>query len=203
MLFLAAAAVVACIDWWSVRSSRPKIELFAKPLVMVALLAAATQINADPASVKWLIAAGLAGGLVGDIALLPRFDAFIVGLAAFLVGHLFYVVAFVSVGLEPVALLLGLAVAAALTFVLGRPIIAAVAGSRLRVPVLCYVAVIGAMLISGIGTGLAFVGVGALAFGLSDSLLGTDRFVELRDDRRMWVHVLYHVAQMLIVAALL
>ncbi|NOX30743.1 MAG: hypothetical protein GXP35_11965, partial [Actinobacteria bacterium] len=62
--------------------------------------------------------------------------------------------------------------------------------------------VIGIMLIVGVGTGHLLIALGALLFVASDTLLATDRFVVPRSDRRMWVHVLYHLGQISIVAGL-
>ncbi len=170
---------------------------------MVALIAAALTANTDPVAVKWLIIAGLIGGLVGDVALLPRFDRFLAGLGAFLVGHAFYVAAFLAAGVETAALVTGLCSAAALGLAFGRPIIGAVAESRLLVPVALYILTIGAMVVVGVGTRQPGFLIGAVLFALSDSLLGTDRFVTPRPDRRIIVHALYHSAQILFVAAIL
>ncbi len=203
MLFFLAALVTAPIDWLAVRFEKPHIELVAKPLVMVLLIAATLTTTTEPGEVKWLLAAGLLGGLVGDIALLPRFDQFLVGLGSFLVGHLFYVAAFLAFGFDPAMWFVATIIAAALTVGIGRPIIKSVHTSRLRWPVVAYVVVIGAMVVTGLGTGEPFFALGAVLFALSDGLLGTDRFVTPRIDRRVWVHLLYHSAQILFVAAIL
>lgn len=197
---VAGAFAVACLDWWAVRTSRASVEEVAKPLVMVLLLIGALLAVGAPASVRLLVALGLGFGLVGDVLLLPRFDRFVEGLGAFLVGHLSYAVAFLFVGVTG-WVVFGLIAAVLAVGVLGRSIIAA-SPDKLRLPVTVYVAVIGAMVALGIGTTEPLFGVGAAVFAASDALLGHDRFVTPRGDRRMWVHVLYHLGQGLLVVGL-
>jgi uncharacterized membrane protein YhhN len=203
ILFVVASLAIALVDWWSVAKKRPDIESLAKPLVMVPLIVAALVTSAEPGDVGWLLAAGLVGGLVGDVMLLERFDRFIVGLGAFLVGHLLYVVAFVRVGIDVVPLVAGTVVAGAVMTVAGRPILGGVDGSRLRRPVEAYMATIAMMVATGIGTGRPVAALGAICFALSDALLGHDRFVASRPDRRVVVHLLYHLGQWGIVIGLL
>lgn len=201
-LFLILAAVAAFADWTAVAAERRDVEELVKPLVMVMLVAAAVSASDLGAGTRWLVACGLFFGLIGDVMLLPRFDAFLVGLAAFLVGHVLYLIGFALLGLEAVTAGIGLAVAAVLLPTAGLTVLRAVRGSRLALPVGVYIAVITAMVAVAIGTGEWLLGAGAVVFAISDTLLGHDRFVVPRDDRRVVVHVLYHLGQFGIVAAL-
>ncbi len=201
LLLICIAILIAFVDWWSVATGRASIEALAKPLVMVALILAAS-VSDQPDTVRWLIIGGLVFGLVGDVLLLPRLDNFIGGLAAFLVGHALYVAAFVAIGSSAPVLLVGLATAGLIGWFIGRPIVAAVKETKLAIPVLLYFLTISAMVVTGIGTGVSQIAAGALIFALSDGLLGTDRFVDERSDRRAWVHVLYHLGQIGIVAGI-
>ena len=79
-VFIAVAIGCMLTDWWSVATRRVRVEAVAKPAVMVALIGVALTGDVDPTSIRPWIVAGLAFGLVGDIALLPRIDRFIVGL---------------------------------------------------------------------------------------------------------------------------
>jgi alkenylglycerophosphocholine/alkenylglycerophosphoethanolamine hydrolase len=197
---MATAFACMLIDWWAVRSERARVEQYAKPAVMLALIGFAITADVDPGSLRpWLIA-GLQLGLIGDIALLPRFDAFIVGLASFLVGHLAYVVAFTSIWAPGLWLIAGLVGLAALITFYGLPIGRALRGSSLRVPVAAYIGVTGAVIISGSGTGRWLIAIGTLIFAASDGLLGANRFVEPAPQRRWVVHALYHSGQAAIVA---
>ncbi len=199
---LTVAGGAALVDWWSVRADRPRVESGAKPLVLAALMAVV--VVADVAlglKVALLVAVGF--GLVGDVLLLPSIDRFIEGLAAFLVGHLGYIAAALAFGTgrQPWLTIGGVAVLAAIV-VVGRPIVAAVAGSRLRNPVLAYVAVIAVATTTLIGTGRWSVAIGAALFAASDGLLGWTRFVDPRRDLRWLVHAAYHLGQGLIVVGL-
>ena len=192
---LIVAAVVMMTDWWAVWSGRPAVEQAAKPAVMVALVALALTVDAEPSGVvPWMVAA-LACGLVGDVALLPTVDRFIIGLAAFLVGHVAYVIAFIIMWDPDAWLVVGAFGAAALLAAFGIPIVRSVRSSRLAGPVVVYIAVSAAVMVAGSGTGRWLAAVGVLAFGLSDGLLGHDRFVTPRPRGRVAVHVLYHLAQ--------
>jgi uncharacterized membrane protein YhhN len=194
---------IAGLDWWSVALDRPAVEAIAKPLVMVPLIVAALATATDPTDVRWLLTLALLGGLLGDIMLLPRFDRFITGLGAFLIGHLFYVGAFLRQGVVFGPLAIGLLGSFAILGLVGRPILRAVAGGRLADPVRAYVAVIAIMVATGVGTGRPAIALGAILFAGSDGLLGHDRFVEPRPRLRPLVHILYHLGQIGIVVGLL
>lgn len=202
-ILLIGSFVIAVVDWLSVASGHSKVEAIAKPLVIVPLIVAVIGAAPDPDAIRWLVAAGLAAGMVGDILLLPRFDQFIGGLGAFLVGHLLYIAAFVAVGTAAPALVAGIAIGSAILWGIGRPIVDGVAGSKLAIPVAAYIATIGVMIITGVGTAVWLIAGGAVLFALSDGLLGTDRFVTPRPDRRVWVHVTYQVAQISIAAGVI
>ena len=95
-------AVLALVDWYAVARADRHTETWAKPAVLVALIVTAVVLDAtDTTPGLWLLAA-LVLGLVGDVFLLGDSDTrFRLGLAAFLVGHLAYVVSFVRLGLDP------------------------------------------------------------------------------------------------------
>lgn len=194
------AAVAAVSDWWAVHTGRRLVESVAKPAVMIALIGlVATTDLAPPGARPWLLAA-LTLGLVGDLALLPQIDRFIVGLGSFLVGHLAYVVAFTLIWRPTAWLLLGFAGLAVMLGVFGRPIERSIRSSGLRLPVIAYIGVTCIVVMAGAGTGRGLVAVGALTFALSDGILGWNKFVSPTPDRRVWVHMLYHAGQAAIVA---
>jgi alkenylglycerophosphocholine/alkenylglycerophosphoethanolamine hydrolase len=199
MLVLALAA--ALVDWSAVWRGHGRIEAAAKPAVMVLLIAAALSTDGDT-TLRTLVVVGLVFGLVGDVFLLPAVDQFIGGLGAFLVGHLAYTIGFAINDLEPAATAFGIAAAAALALVAGRKVLHAVSTTAMAWPVRAYFLVISAMVATAIGTGSGWFGIGALTFALSDALLGHDKFVTPRSDRRVVVHVLYHLGQALIVVGL-
>ena len=200
-------AVLALVDWYAVARGDRRTETWAKPAVLAALIVTALVLGAtDTTPGLWLLVA-LALGLVGDVFLLGDSDTrFRLGLAAFLVGHLGYVVCFATLGLDPaewawvawVVLLVCLLVTrqvAPATYMRG--------GAALAVPVALYTVVIGAMLILAFDTGEPLIAVGATVFAASDSILAVDRFVQPRPWAHVVVMVTYHVGQALIVAGVL
>ncbi len=194
---LVVAALVASIDWWSVWTARPAVETVAKPLVMVALIVAA--IGIDDGEVRSFIMVGLGLGLVGDVLLLPALDRFAAGLAAFLIGHLAYAFAFVLVGTQLAWLVAGIVLVGVAGSLIGQPIVGS-ASVSLRAPIMAYIIVIAAMVSTAVATRAAPIMIGGVMFAGSDGVLGWDRFVNPRLDRRVFVHALYHTGQLLIVA---
>ncbi len=66
-----------------------------KPLTTVLILTIAVlQPELSSSYYKWMIVAGLAFSLAGDVFLMLPADRFIAGLASFLIAHLFYIAAF-------------------------------------------------------------------------------------------------------------
>lgn len=150
---------------------------------------------------------GLGFSLIGDALLLSSSTpAFMGGLSAFLAAHLAYVVAFASRGWS----LLGVVVAAACvapfavrSFPRVRRAAVGAGGPMLGHAVTAYAAAILAMALAAGGTGLALVLIGAVAFVVSDTVLGLDRFDAPRAQAHLVVMASYHVAQGAIVVGLL
>jgi uncharacterized membrane protein YhhN len=205
-----AAVVTAGLfaaDWWAVWHQRHDVERLAKPAAMVGLLSVALLAGAtDSTAGRWLVLALLLG-LVGDVFLLEDApNRFVGGLAAFLVGHLAYVASFVTVGLDRPVLGWPGAAVLLVALVVGRRILpGAVAdgGVGLAAAVAVYMAVIGAMAVTGWATGRPLVGLGASLFVVSDTVLAMGKFVQPRRWTSVVVMVTYHLAQALIVAGLL
>lgn len=200
-------ACFALVDWYAVARDDRRTETWAKPMVLVSLIAAATLLGAtDGTAGRWLVVA-LLFGLLGDVALLsdslPRFKA---GVYAFLVGHLAYVVCFAVLGLpRPGWAWAGLAVLA-VALVATRGVVPAthrLGGAAVSAPVAVYSLVIGAMLVTGWFTGLPWVALGATIFVTSDSILSIDRFVRTIPHARLALMVTYQVGQALIVVGVL
>jgi alkenylglycerophosphocholine hydrolase len=130
----------------------------------------------------WCIAIGFVFSLVGDVALLGSGNrAFIIGLAAFLLGHIAYVVAFITVDIAPGWILYGgVVIVGTATVTVMRMIWPGAAG--MHVPVLAYATVITTMVVTAwctIGGRLphaSYAAVGATLFYLSDMSLSLDRF---------------------------
>lgn len=192
---LAIAAGIAVLDWWAVAADRRHIERWAKPAVMVFLIAAALLIPAESDAIRWAVIAGLALGLVGDVLLF--YDRFIPGAAAFLVGHLAYVVALLMVPQEPRGLLVGGVIVLLVAVFVGRQIVAgAWRTSRLLGAIVAtYMLVIGVVVVLAVGSTSLVVAVAALLFLTSDALLAWVRFVGPAPGGRVTVMVTYQLAQ--------
>ena len=155
---------------------------------------------------RW-ISLGLLFSLAGDIILDWPADLFVFGLGAFLIGHLCYLVAYLSDSrrFAPLALLLALTAGGGMFAVLAsRPL------GPLLIPVAFYALTISAML----WRALARVGepnvarasawlaaVGAVLFVISDSLIGINRFVAPFDAARYAIIVTYWLGQFGIAAS--
>jgi uncharacterized membrane protein YhhN len=195
MIFACIATAIAAIaNWYSRWKLNILIELISKPLTTAGAIAIAV-LAGGPRSATIVAIIALTLCLVGDVALLPAVDQFVVGLAAFLVGHVAFIVMFVQRGLDrwPIA---GVA-AAGCALLLGTaavPIVRGAATKGFGVPVRAYLVVISAMCVVGWATGNWLIMVGATAFILSDSILGWGQFVAERSWMHLAIMVTYHVA---------
>ena len=201
---LVAAGLAAVADWWAVGTGRRKLEWIAKPLTMVLLIGVALALDpATPAVRGWFVVA-LLFSLVGDVFLMMEREQFILGLASFLVAHLAYIVGLVVTGLTLVAALFGVGAAVGGIMLIGRRIQRAAARSdpRLAPPVLAYMVVISIMLAAAIATTNLPAVAGACFFYASDGILGWNRFVAPIRGGRVMIMATYHLAQALLVVAL-
>lgn len=161
---------------------------------------------------RW-ITTGLAFSLGGDILLdIPEAqlaNQFVLGLGAFLIGHLAYVLAYTSDTrrLAPLALLVALVCGGSMFAVLNsRP----EGLGPLMIPVALYALTISAMLwralarvgVNGIPRGSVLLAAGgALLFVMSDSMIGINRFVQPFDEARYAIIITYWLGQFGIAAS--
>lgn len=192
--------VVAAANWWSRWTDDDRLELWTKPLatVLVIVVAALAGSSGDEsATVVALTVVALTFCLVGDVALMPQVDRFIVGLGAFLVGHLVFVVALAAVGLEQPLLAVGAAVLIGPCIaVVSRQIVSAAKAKEpaLAGPVVAYLTVISAMALVAWATGNTAAIIGATLFLISDSILGWRKFVSQARWMAVAIMVTYHGA---------
>ncbi|TAJ99211.1 MAG: lysoplasmalogenase [Chloroflexota bacterium] len=206
---LIAAGFLAVADWISVARADRLFEGIAKPAVIFSLFVAVLLAGPGASPVRWLLIVALAASLAGDWLLLPP-GLFVAGLVAFLVAHLAYLALFLLGDLHAVPAALGAAGAVVLLVTAGRAILAGAATARLGRPVIAYFGAICAMAIAATASGNALAATGAWLFVASDTILGWDRFAappatspEAAARRRVAVIVPYHVAQVLLVVAVL
>ncbi|MFM2438502.1 MAG: hypothetical protein RLZ55_1321 [Actinomycetota bacterium] len=192
---VALAALAAAVDWWGVARGEGRLIYVAKPAVMVLLMAAVALMPGLPGPLRACVLIGQAAGLVGDVAMMLQKTT--PGSAAFLVGHLAYLAAWLQYWRSWVWAVIGALACAVLLLTLGRRI-AAGAGARNRLLgriVVVYLFAICAMAVGAFGTAALAIAASSVLFLASDTLLGWSRFVVNRPSARIWVHVLYHVAQ--------
>ncbi len=202
---LATTLVVAALDWFAVARDERRLEYVMKPLTMVVLIGAALALDdVDGTARTWFVVA-LAFSLAGDVFLMLPSDLFIPGLASFLVGHVAYIVGLQSYDSSTAGLVVGLVVVLVAIPILGLRIGMAVrAGDEpeLLAPVIAYMAVISAMVVSASATGNVVAIAGAVSFYASDALIAWTRFIEDYPWGRVAVMVTYHLAQVGLVLSL-
>ncbi|MES2886107.1 MAG: lysoplasmalogenase [Pseudomonadota bacterium] len=182
----AASGLVAIASDW--RGQRQRLFYFAKPLTTVLIVVLAwVSLSALPQYRAWVMAALLCC-LTGDIALMFKGTRpFVLGLAAFLIGHLLLIAAFVTgLPLTPLQVPLPPLVAGAafLLLVAGYAAWLLPRTGKLKPAVLLYLSVLSLMVLaallkSALGERAAddWVLLAALLFALSDAVLAYRKFV--------------------------
>ena len=205
--FLAVALVLAAAfgNWAAVANDNKGLEYLCKPAVVLLLIALALAIDPrDPTARTWFVVA-LVCSLAGDVFLMLPRDLFVLGLAAFLLAHLAYVVGMVVDGVSVTRLLAGVLLVAIGILLLGTQIVRAAyaAEPALAIPVMAYIGVISAMVVAAIGTGEPLAIAGALLFYASDALIGWSRFVREYTWAPVVIMVTYHLGQLGLVLSLI
>jgi uncharacterized membrane protein YhhN len=168
-LALAAAAALAFAS--GLAFDLHGLALVAKPIPVLSL--AAWVLSARASSARW-IAAGLALSALGDVALEIRGGPsfFLAGMLAFALAHAAYVCGFLAVSKAPrFVLLLPFGLWGIGLFAFIRPGLGPMAA-----PVAVYALLLVAMMWRATAAGAPAAALGALLFGLSDSLIATNRF---------------------------
>ena len=178
-VFAAVVPVLAAVAVIAADTGHRAIVAVAKPATTIALWF----VLGRPASLPgWLVAVGIGFALVGDVALLFTAPvAFMVGLGAFLVTHVLYIVAFTHVGvLTPLVVVVAVVMAGVTTLVV-RAVWAGAAG--LRAPLCAYAAALATMMVSTwsslggpLGGAAAFAAAGGTLFFIADASLALDKF---------------------------
>ena len=198
-----AAIISGGVYIWAARAGSPTLRYIFKPLTTVLILALALLLPDEVSPLyRTLIAVGILFSLGGDIFLMLPRDAFVWGLASFLVAHLFYIAAYISrAGLQMNWLLLApfvLYVAVLLYLLLPHT-------GVVRVPVILYAVVLMAMGWQAAAlwwavrdTAALLAMAGALLFIASDSILALDKFRAPIPQRDLLIMSTYYGALLLI-----
>lgn len=202
-LLAALAAAFAVGDWVLVQTGRGPQRWVTKPLSMVFLIGVAASLEPIDDTIRTWMVVGLVLSLIGDVCLQAPERFFVFGLASFLLGHLAYIVA-MQTGRESWAwTAVGLALVAVAIAVVGRAVVSAVKGGdhpEMAGPVIAYLVVISAMVVSAFGTTATWAIIGACLFYASDATLAWNRFVTPLTYGPLAVMVTYHAAQFSLVA---
>lgn len=219
---------VFLLDWLAVRFSWRKIECILKPLAMsMVILWTLTVAGWASEPLLILLIFAQASGLTGDILLLLSSRWFLLGLSAFLVGHLVYIGIMVGqivftireFGMRDSViwwLLLILVIWGVILGLFYR--IVAPKTPKLTMPLLLWTSIqVYGWILSGlvmisiftiitmveVNLSMLFLPVGALLFFVSDSLLAFDRFKRKVPKVRIWIMMTYHLAQFSLAAGFL
>jgi uncharacterized membrane protein YhhN len=182
-------------------TGRAALRFVGKPIASAGFLVAGACVYA-PSSFATCVMIGLAIGAIGDIALLFE-RGFIVGLAAFLLGHLAYVVAVAERvpvvpfdrWISPLAIVPVAVAAVALRWLWPH-------AGKLKAPVVAYVVAIVAMVIAAIALREPRFMIGAALFFASDLAVARDKFVAPGVINRAWGLPAYYAGQLLIAIAM-
>lgn len=169
------------------------------PMVLI-IIYAYQQFNTKPT--HWIILTGLFFCMLGDgfIAF-----SFIFGLAAFLVGHLFYLFGFFKTWKFSKTRFAMIILIFCYSYFISKEIIEALTESgnnNLIIPVIAYVFVISLMAWSAIMTGNKWAIWGSVLFVLSDSILSWNMFVSEVPQSSVLIMTTYYAAQFLIAHSL-
>ena len=209
--WLVLSGISAVTDWIATWFSKPRLMYAAKPATLFFLILA-TYENTRWQSEMLFYGIGLIFCLLGDIFLMLRPRFFLPGLAAFLIGQVWYMVALHQTPLPSNALayaggfLLTLTTIIPVIFIY-KKIRAQNGPMYLAFAVILYGLIEGLFLVSASLTlfkvewlplHARLITLGAALFVVSDIILGIDRFDKPIAHGRTVVHVTYHLGQMII-----
>jgi uncharacterized membrane protein YhhN len=203
-LLVALVLVAAFGNWTAVANQNKGLEYLCKPAVVLFLIGLALTLDPhDSGARSWFVVA-LVFSLAGDVFLMLPQDRFILGLASFFFAHLAYVIGMVVDGVSVARMLAGILVIAASFLVVGTQIVRAAYASEpeLALPVMAYMAVISAMVVTAFGVGEPLGVAGALLFYASDALIGWSRFVREYTWAPVVIIVTYQLGQLGLVLSL-
>ena len=216
MVWFIFTLFTALLEAIAVQKNIHRLELFAKPAVMVFLLLWLYS-NTGLQGIALWFGLGILFSLIGDVLLISSSDRmFTIGLGSFLLAHVFYLIGFKD------ELIYFSAWSLVLIFFiymnglrLLRRIVSAMRTqeqSTLTSPVILYALVISLMLYAAMSTifnpawktGAAFfVSVGAFLFYLSDLILAWNKFVSPVRHGPLLNIVTYHLGQIGLIAGLI
>ena len=216
LIWLVLALVAALLEAIAVQKKIAKLEFFAKPAVMIFLLICLYGTTGLRGHTFWF-GLGILFSLAGDIALLSPSDRmFMLGLIAFLLTHIFYLIGFKNelLTFTPWSTILILFIYVNGVRLLRRIVSAMQANGQgaLSIPVIAYGLVISLMLYAAMTTmydpvwktsAAVLVSAGAFLFWISDLILAWNKFVSSTKIGRLPSIVAYHLGQIGLIAGVI
>jgi uncharacterized membrane protein YhhN len=211
---LIAAALLALLDWFAVARHQKLLEYLTKPATLVVLIGVAMTLEPDTPGRRAAVVVALVLSLAGDIFLMlerkphaGRVEKgyFVQGLAAFLLAHLAYIVAFqIEGGAVWLVGFVFVAIRAATLPITARLTseLRARNQASLAPPVRAYAIAISGMVAAVAATGNLIAIGGALLFLVSDLLIAWTRFVRPMSWAPVVIMVTYHLGQTGLVVSL-
>ncbi|WP_308128761.1 lysoplasmalogenase [Bacillus sp. sid0103] len=194
--------LMSLIYIFAIPSKPEAIKLLFKLIPMwLILFYAYKQIPDKKSRPHWIIWCGLFICMLGD----GLIRWFVIGLAAFLIGHLFYIAGFSRYWRFTKLSLLMILPIALYGFVMGYHVIAALLQNHLDtlvVPVLMYIVIISLMSWTGFLSHNRWAIIGSILFVLSDSILSWNMFVSEIPHSDILIMTTYYIAQFFIAHSL-
>ncbi len=208
--------IVSLINWISAWQERAITYYITKPIVLVGLLLfLVMQAPVTMSRLPFLL--GLAFSLLGDIFLIPKGTRwFLVGIGAFSITQLMYIWGFNTSKVSWPVLVVGIA-----AYLVGVILIHLVLNrfsqsSSINKAILPYLKIYGALVLAmGMSALLCLArpawsdlaavlaGIGGVLFFLSDGMIALEKLDRRLPKNRFWVIFTYHIAQFLIVGAVI
>jgi uncharacterized membrane protein YhhN len=194
--------VCVCGTVWAETRERRALSWLFKPLAAACFIWLAWLAGALNSNYGNCLLLGLACCWLGDVLLIPDSKrSFLAGLGSFLLGHLFYAVAFLQLPASTGAILLASPAVVALAYFSLRWLRPHVPAD-MKLAVSAYIAVISAMLLCAAavwqGPAGAWIVVGAWGFAISDLAVARQQFVQHAALNRVWGLPLYFGSQMIL-----
>lgn len=207
---------MSLINWISAWQERAITYYITKPIVLVGLLLfLVMQAPVTMSRLPFLL--GLAFSLLGDIFLIPKGTRwFLVGMGAFSITQLMYIWGFNTSKVSWPVLVVGIA-----AYLVGVILIHLVVNrfsqsSSINKAILPYLKIYGALVLAMSMSALlclarpawsdlaaVLAGIGGVLFFLSDGMIALEKLDRRLPKNRFWVIFTYHIAQFLIVGAVI
>ncbi len=208
-----AAFAFAGLEALALKKNWFKLEIVAKPAVMLCLFFwLLTSVGLEGAALWFGL--GILLSLVGDVLLMISLDRFfLMGLGAFLLAHIFYVIGFniPLPALSAWSVILVILIGWGGSKVIRRILVSVLekGQGRMRLPIMVYSVVISIMLLSALlklndltwnASAALLVSLGAFLFYISDIILAWNKFVAPIQHGRIYNIAAYHLGQILLIA---